>query len=264
MYKFLKYSKFSLYRPAFQRFSSIHSVDFQNFYPIIKDQKNSENLEFKLLMERKSFEGKKMLFDMSKTATLQDLFNKITEYFEFKSLQAYSLDKVELSNMTLLSNFENSNFYLLGDKEHLFKIIDVSNDNSKKNDEIEKYCDELDISYLQKKIITNYLNRFDKLNELKFGVKIFDNDNEKNNKLIDKEALMSNLIEALPTNRSSPIVDEEALFQNYLQLKNQVENLRSRKEQLEQIVNINLYSVFNSFLINFKSRLINQLNVKWL
>ena len=138
--------------------------------------------------------------------------------------------------MTSLSNLENSNFYLIGDEHHLFKIVDSSDENLKNRTEIEKYCEELDISYLQKKIINNYLNRFDKLNEMKFGSKIFDNVNEKTGKLFDKEVLVQNLIEALPTNRTNPILDEEELHQQYLKLKENVDNLQNQKSQLEAIV----------------------------
>jgi hypothetical protein len=196
-----------------------------------------------------NIEGNRLLFDLSKTHTIQDLFNKILENLQFKSLKAYSLDKVELSNMTPISNLERSNFYILADDHHLFKIIDTNNESLKFPNEIEKYCEDLNISHLQKKIISNYLSRVDILNEMKFGFKVFEKDNDNNNKMIEKEELLVNLIEALPTNRINLIYDENALQKKYFKLKSEVDNLQSQKKQLERYVFSNLSNIFHLFYL---------------
>lgn len=228
--------------PRFQssQFSTFQNVDFQSMYPMIKDLKNSDTFEFKLLLENK--EGKRVIFDLSKTHTIQDLFNKITENLQFNSLKAYSLDRAEISNMTPLSDLDRSNFYILADSQHFFKIIDAANSSSSKTaaSEVERYCDELHISHLQKKIISNYLGRLDILNEMKFGFKVFDPENiAKNGKTVDKEDLLLNLVEALPTNRTNLVSDESLLQAKYFKLRADVENLQGQKKQLENYVDLN-------------------------
>ena len=236
MFKLLRTSPVLFSRILSPHFSTLQNADFQSFYPMIKDLKNSETFEFKLLLENK--EGKRVIFDLSKTHTIQDLFNKISESLQFKSLKAYSLDKAEISNMTPLSDLERSNFYILADNLHFFKIIDAAAQSSTLSTEVEKYCDELNISHLQKKIISNYLGRLDILNETKFGFKIFDReDTEKSNKTVDKEELLLNLVEALPTNRTNLVVDESLLQTRYFKLRAEVENLQNQKKQLENYVN---------------------------
>lgn len=243
MLKFLKFSErfFHHQKIKFPKsFSSLQNLNFQNFYPLIKDLKNSETYEFKLQPESK--DGSPVIFEILKTHTIEDFFSKFSENLEYKSLKAYSLDQIELSNKTLISHLENSNFYVLADEKHLFKVIDATKGNMKQENEIEKYCVEMDISYLQKNILVNYLSRLDILNEIKFGAKFFNN-NENNNKLIDKDELIQNLVEALPSNRTSLVFHEEGLLNQYRLIKEEVEDLQNQKEQLEKIV----FLFFNCF-----------------
>ena len=87
MFKILtKYFSKPHFRDSYS-FSSFEKVDFQNFYPIIKDQKTTENFEFKLLLDNR--EGKRFLFDLSKSDIIQDLLNKIIENFQFKELSLF-------------------------------------------------------------------------------------------------------------------------------------------------------------------------------
>ena len=246
MFKLLRSSPSLFPRILSYQFTTFQNVDFHSMYPVIKDLKNSETFEFKLLLENK--EGKRVIFDLSKTHTIQDLFNKITENLQFKSLKAYSLDRAEISNMTTLSDLDRSNFYILADSQHFFKIIDAANSSSKNaSSEVETYCDELHISHLQKKIISNYLGRLDILNEMKFGFKIFDPENiAKNSKTVDKEELLLNLVEALPTNRTNLVSDESLLQAQYFKLRADVENLQGQKKQLENYVD--LLTIFFFFL----------------
>lgn len=241
MFKFLKFSK-AFRAPLYPyNFSSYKNIDFQNFIPIIKDCKDSQKYEFKLLIEAEP--GKSFHFEMPVSHSIDNIFEKMSETFKFNSYKAISLDKAEISSKTSLENLKNSNFYILGDENYLFKIIDGATDTNLRSNTngIIKYCDELDISYLQKKIIINYLNRLDILNQIKFGTKIFAEDGEPNNQLIEKEAFIQNMIEALPSNRSSFIANEEDLMMKYLNLKQEVARLSYEKNSLETAVNINYY-----------------------
>lgn len=232
-----------------QKFSSLNTVDFQQFLPIIKQTKSNEKIELKLLHEGEN--GKRFIFEMENSQTIGDFLKKLKENMDFKSLKAYSLDKVELASSITLGDMKSSNFYIIGNEKYLFKIIDSTFENFKMSQGIEKYCDEFDISYLQKKIIVSYLNRFDSLNELKFGTKLFSEEGSNKTQSVDKEALIQNLVEALPSNRPKLIHDEEVFLSKYLNLKREVEALSREKKDLEN-------TVFFEFIpINLNFRLIH-------
>lgn len=257
MFKFLKFSK-TFRAPLYPyNFSSYKNIDFQDFVPIVKDSKDSKKYEFKLLIEADP--GRSFRFEMPLSNTIENIFEKMSENFKFRSYKAISLDKAELSPKTSLENLKNSNFYILGDENYLFKIIDgaMESDLKSNSNGIIRYCDELDISYLQKKIIINYLNRLDILNQMKFGAKIFTDDGQPNNQLIEKEAFIQNLIEALPSNRSNLGVNEEDLMMKYLNLKEEVARLSNEKSYLETAVKLIYFSKINISVHAKKIRLTN-------
>jgi hypothetical protein len=89
--------------------------------------------------------------------------------------------------------------------------------------------DYIELSFLERRIILNYLKIFDQINLQKFGSKIFA-DFSVLNTTIKKPDLIQCLISSLPDYKNIQVESENTLYEQYTTLTMNLSKLRSKKK----------------------------------
>ncbi|EAR89938.1 transmembrane protein, putative (macronuclear) [Tetrahymena thermophila SB210] len=230
------------YYPVHQAFSSLAAIqkdlNFKNPFKIIMSRKNEDLFEIEVLFANQQQEQVTVLQTDSE-GNIGDLLEGIREQYKIKGdLRAYTLDKKELSETVMLDDLEGSNFYICDlTNKHLFLVhnqdVEIKNEYQK----IDKYCKDINLSYIQKQTIINYLNRVDTIVRMKTGQEIFSDESQQPDKrlLINKSDLVKSMIEALPTNKNQHTEYEASLMLRYQELQKVLSQMSQQKAFIDNI-----------------------------
>ena len=171
--------------------------------------------------------------ELSEESTLKELKIFLEERFENVSISFFSLDKIELAITTKWRNISSKKFYILIDKT-IFIVNNISNREFEARQEMLQRTMSIGAPYYYSQVVSDVLYKFDLLNENSFGQR-FQDGQKGENIIVDKEQVLRNLLNSLPSSKTKSHQDMDMLVNKHKVLEAQYSRL---KQEYDVILNM--------------------------